>query len=1034
MSRATLKPIVSELRESIIKGIAGKLEKYGFDEKGMITTSKPLSEHDEIIKNNLEALFEAREIYNTERYIEFIHNTSRTFSHILICFKLMEKREIMNSLLNKVIGTEIYSEILPDFNSINSIAYDEFTGKYNEKIDELSRSDNLEEDLEYYEFLTLIEVLASEMAEDVPLLFKEYEYNLVQPDFNDLKEIMRIISKIPNEEYFEDDFLGWIYQYWVDTDDSEIEEGENERHVSYANNIYFQVLKVLDSEQTEFGEFYTPRWVVKNVVDNTIQIFKEKSDKDIEQIRLLDPACGAGNFLVYAFDALMEIYNQEHSEWSEEKKISTILEKNIYGIDVQREPLQITALNLWIKAKSYIVNAQIDRLNLFNVNVLMANSLFPWETEEEYRQITIWDTPETLAIQKYTSEDIGRLISNRNEWNKNNAIQIFKNKFDIVIMNPPFVDARKMSEEALDLLKTYYPDNARNLFGAFIVRAVDVLDKKGVLGFISSDSYFTISSFQKLRSKLLQYTIEEVDLLGIDVFDGPAVSASLMFVVKDKSKKNIIKVIDKRNKDFKIVDTKEMEQSVFSKIPGNPFIFELSDKFIRILSGKTIDDYNNLFEVRKGIVTSGNDKYLRRIWDVPRERIGKDFLLYNKDIESIKYPISWVIDCRKEKLEEMLSNSSSRLAYLLDNYNFNTGENTYKQGVLFSLTGNLKTCLLDRQLFDVSFPAILCKREEDIYFVLALMLSRFSNYCLGLLNSTMHTTPGDVRRLPFVFPEVKLRDEINGIVDKLVTIKNESIKFNPISEYFVESELEECFNLGAKSFEEALHMYFAKVNEMTTEAEMLFSELDKKIYELYGLNKQDIEVVENATKENAVDFFEKDEQMLIIKYLQNRVFKNVEGTKKLFLLEDIVQIISADFERLFDEGYKMYEEAFALLNSDVISLILNQTKIGAKKIVFFDIGTGTTFFPWLKGKVLAGKGKNAQVVFWCGSDFMIEFDENSRYGLQNEIRRLTNEVYIPKLQRIMEKNQSKSLTSVEEKNASVLTDSVKCLENWKVVD
>ena len=84
-------------------------------------------------------------------------------------------------------------------------------------------------------------------------------------------------------------------------------------------------------------------------------------------------------------------------------------------------------------------------------------------------------------------------------------------------------------------------DEADDLFGAFIVRALDVLDKKGVLGFISSDSYFTISSFQKLRSKLLQYTIEEVDLLGIDVFDGPAVSASLMFVVKDKSKKNIIK-------------------------------------------------------------------------------------------------------------------------------------------------------------------------------------------------------------------------------------------------------------------------------------------------------------------------------------------------------------------------------------------------------------------------------------------------------------------------------------------------------------
>lgn len=1034
MSRTTLKPVVSELRKSIIKGLAGKLEKYGFDEKGALTTSKPLSEYDENIKNNIEALFKAKNINNTERYVEFIHNSSRTFSHILICFKLMEKRGIMKSLLEKVIGTDIYSEIIPDFISVNSIAYDDFAEQYHEEIEELCEVDNNEEDIEYYQFLRLIEILASEMAEDVPLLFKEYEFNLVKPDFDDLKEIMRIISKIPNDEYSEDDFLGWIYQYWVDTNESEIEEGEKDRYISYANEVYYQVLTVLDAEQTEFGEFYTPRWVVKNVVDNTISSFRERNNKDVENIRVLDPACGAGNFLVYAFDALLELYNKEHGDWSEEKKVTTILEKNIYGIDVQREPLQITALNLWIKAKSYIMNAKVERLNLFNVNVLMANSLFPWETEEEYRQISIWDTPETLAERRYTSEDIGRFLSNRKEWDRSNAIQIFKNKFDIVIMNPPFVDARKMSEEALDLLKTYYPDNARNLFGAFIERALDVLDKKGVLGFISSDSYFTISSFQKLRSKLLQQTILEVDLLGTDVFDGPAVSASLMFIVKEKSKKNVIKVIDRRNKNLQIAEKKEIEQDAFLKIPGNPFIFELSDKFIKILSGKTMDDYSSLFEVRKGIVTSGNDKFLKRIWDVPQERIGKDFLLYNKDIESIEYPISWVLDCRKEKIAEMLNSPSSRLAYLLDNYNFVTGENTYKKGVLFSLTGNLKSCILERELFDVSFPGILCKRETDINFVLALMLSRFSNYCLGLLNSTMHTTPGDVRRLPLIFPEGELLNEINTIVDQLITIKKESDKYNPINPDFVESELEESFRLGANTVEDAITMYLSKVKKRSLEAENLFLELDNKIYELYGLNDQDIAIVENSTKNAMIDYFEQDEKNLIIKYLQNRIFKNIKGTRKLYSMDELTQIISADFERNFKDGYKIFEESFALLSSDAATLFLNQTKIGAKKVIFFDLETGIGFNPWLKGKILAGKGKSAQVVFWCSSDFMIEFDDDSRYGLQNEIRRVTNEVYIPKLQRMMEKKRQESLTASDENTMILLTDSVKALEEWTVVD
>lgn len=180
MSRATLKPIVSKIREAIIKGVAGKLEKYGFDENGILVIEKPLSEFDETIRNNLIALFEAKHIDSQEKYVDYIHNTSRTFMHILICFKLMEKRGIMGALLERVIGTDIYNEIIPDFVNINPMAFDEFVSKYQNEIMVLASKDNNEENDEYYQFIYLMEVLTREMSKEVPLLFKEYEYNLIQ--------------------------------------------------------------------------------------------------------------------------------------------------------------------------------------------------------------------------------------------------------------------------------------------------------------------------------------------------------------------------------------------------------------------------------------------------------------------------------------------------------------------------------------------------------------------------------------------------------------------------------------------------------------------------------------------------------------------------------------------------------------------------------------------------------------------------------------------------------------------------------------
>ena len=1040
MSRAALKPIVSKLRESIIKGIAGKLEKYGFSENGDLMIEKPLSEYDEQIRTSVIAYFEVEKIINKEKYISYVHDTARTFMHILICFKLMEERGIMSSLLSKVIYTDIYNEIIPDFTSVNPIAFDEFVNIYQEKIDELMQKDDCEEDDEYYQFTYLLDLLATEMALEMPLLFRDYEHNLIHPDFDDLKVILKIISEIEKNEYLENDFLGWMYQYWVDTEVSEIKNAKDDKDVSLANKIFSDILEMLDAEQTEFGEFYTPRWVVKHIVDTNIERTLENDEIELSQLKLLDPACGAGNFLVYAFDKLLSLYDEKYPEWKTEKKIVTILEKNIFGADVQREPLQITALNLWIKAKSIAIYYKVDKLNLFNVNILMANSLFPWESEEEYHQISIFDASETIDTKRFNSEDIGRLISSRNENNRNNAIRFFKNKYNVIVMNPPFVDARKMNGETLELLKEYYPNNARNLFSAFIERAIELLDKKGYLGFISSDTFFSISSFSQIRDLLLNYKIQRVDLLGNGIFDGPTVSAAIVFMQKVSGKGNQIEVNVYDKDKFGLLEI--IKQEKLKKITGYPFIFGVTDSFRKIFSERTIGDCD-FFDVRKGVVTAGNDKYLRYKWEVPEESIGKEFLLYNKEHDTFLNDVKYVLDWRIETQGKILSNSSARCAYLIDNYNGQENKYCFKIGVAYKLVGNFRSCVLkDDSAFDVGTPAVLMENSTYQKYMLALMNSKLYIYLAHLLNPTVNNTPGDVRRLPIVFPNAINLDRINMLVEEILSILESVKTWSIASNYFVESEVEAAFKEGCKTLAEAYEWYEAIIYNNNNRLIEIQNELNNIIFALFALSEKDISFLEA----NVIDLYSDVQieqlsvQKIALNFLRNIFRKEALVQNKLYTINDTKNLL----ERKLEENqfgvvaYKLKEELEEVFGKSLDEVIRGNIKIDGKKAALFGNGMKDEDEPYISAKVIAGIGKYKEVILWNARNFLIEFKEDKRYAMQNEIRRLTDEIYLPKLQRLKEKMQFETLSDSEiksmRKELKKIEESVKTLENWKVVD
>lgn len=198
-----------------------------------------------------------------------------------------------------------------------------------------------------------IESTLRELSTQIKVLFEvNSEHSLLFPDPKTLKEIMNVLlDEIPEEDWRRDDFIGWTYQYFVEDEKEEIEQAGTPEEIAAKTQVY------------------TYDWIVKYIVDNTLGAYwneiksGERPKQSVETIKLVDPSCGSGSFLVYAFDKFYEIYKEE-GKVSEEDIPNFIISKNLYGLDIDERAVQLSALNLYIKAKERNRNIQIDKFNI----------------------------------------------------------------------------------------------------------------------------------------------------------------------------------------------------------------------------------------------------------------------------------------------------------------------------------------------------------------------------------------------------------------------------------------------------------------------------------------------------------------------------------------------------------------------------------------------------------------------------------------------------------------------------------------------
>jgi len=374
--RSRLKSVVGRARRVVEDDVRVQLRRLGIDENEIKPVQNLLylsAEDKELRTRIIEAIEKekAGDISYDEAFDRYVRHVGFTYVNRIAALRAMEVRGLIKETVTR---RDVY-------------------GGRSRREYELAERERISDP---YELLKagLVEAFKEVSAEIRVLFDVNSEYSLVFLGHKALLELIRLLSEeVPEEDWKEDDVTGWIYQYYNEEARAEFKKAK---------------LKPKADDIPVINQFYTPRWVVRVLVDNTLgrlwlemngrcpkrgdtikktieQLETPSGDavdefcsyliplsqepltrkkKSVREIKILDPACGSGHFLVYAFDVLLRMYREDEPDIPVEDIPMLILENNLFGIDIDLRAIQLAALSLYLKAKSYNPRLKITKMNL----------------------------------------------------------------------------------------------------------------------------------------------------------------------------------------------------------------------------------------------------------------------------------------------------------------------------------------------------------------------------------------------------------------------------------------------------------------------------------------------------------------------------------------------------------------------------------------------------------------------------------------------------------------------------------------------
>ena len=555
-----------------------------------------------------------------------------------------------------------------------------------------------------------------------------------------------------------------------------------------------------DFDKSEWKYYLDEAPQEPQVVQQLAELRKGYAALTPEDIKCIDPCMGSGHILAYLFDVLMQIYRS--AGYTDRDAAASIVEHNLYGLDIDDRAAQMAYFVVMMKGCQYDSRFLRRHLNphvyAIQESGELSQTAFGYCGPEEPTARTLWDTFRnakeygSILQPKVTLEELDKLEARLQEADRMagygslgvqgltyqlldvmypliDQARMLVQKYDVVVTNPPYMGGSGMNARLSDYVKKVYPDSKSDLFACFMERADAFVKENRFTSLITMESWMFLSSFEKLRDKVnLNKTI--VNMVHMPYLGKVGTSLGINFgtaavVMKKGHIRNyaaqyeytVYYECDEEGVPFvfptKNERWKTATQENFSKIPGSPVAYWVSENFIgTFLRGISIDSISKYTGSQN--ITANNEKYLRYIWEVVNTEVGTNthWAVYIKGGTYRKWygNIELVVDWSDSAREFYKNNPTSNL--LGKPYRFREGI-TYTE--LTSGTNSFRY-LPAIAIFDKKGPCIVDVQHRS--YCLAFFNTKVAVEYFKLLNPTITLQVKDVKNTPIIFDDAYMQD------------------------------------------------------------------------------------------------------------------------------------------------------------------------------------------------------------------------------------------------------------------------------------
>lgn len=701
-------------------------------------------------------------------------------------------------------------------------------------------------------------------------LYQYYNQELKDQTFNDLKKKNKKISKerIPAAtQLFTPD---WIVHYMVENSLGRMWiEGHPNDELKSTWKYY------LDEAEQE-----------PEVEDQLKEIRKEYSRLNPQDIKFLDPAMGSGHILVVAFDILMQIYESQGIRPREAAK--SILENNLYGLDIDDRAAQLAYFAVMMKAREYdrrIFSRGIQP-NLYSIQESngIDDSLIDYiaggdkgiRADLKTLVKEMKDAKEYGSIIKVSELDFDRLEERLNEVKNGSDLlgieavekiipivkvdRLLTQKYEIVCTNPPYMGSSNMNGVLSEYIKKYFEQYKADFFSTFIVKCSRMVVPHGKLGFLTPYVWMFIQSYDSLQKFIYEKNLETLIQFEYSAFEEATVPICAFtfqneYVGKngcyvrlteirggmDVQRKYYLNAISNRKCGYLY----SINQANFNNIPGSPVAYWISPNAFKAF--KTVKPASEFLCPRIGLVTGDTDRFLRLWYEVNNNSIyincesseearksGMKWFPYQKGgnyrkwFGNNEYIINWENDgweCKNDNY------SGSRVK----SHNYN-GDYAFKQAITWTkiTSGNFACRFVPvGYMFDDAGP-ICTVDKRNLEYGLCLLNSSVGAYFLKVLSPTMNFLPGHINAIPFDIEGMKNTPELKSLVRECIKISKDDWDSYETSFDFKSHPLIQ----PGKSISEAYNKWEFESHNRFHELKDREEVINRQLINIYGLEKE----------------------------------------------------------------------------------------------------------------------------------------------------------------------------------------------------